>query len=294
MENSFLASGRAGSAAFENDVRKVKSLLARYGISPRLTFSNSLLQKEHLTDKKCNALCALFSENLDSRDPNDEVKDETKDGHSVPTGIIVHSDLLLDYLKSRFPQFYFVSSTTKVLTDFSDFKSEINHACFSFVVPDFRLNKDFSRLALLTQEQKDKTEFLCNECCDFSCTARSACYQSVSREILESCCDFADSDLPNTDCTNSISATGATHLICRAPGGSRGYKFSLAQKNPAFISLSDIQNTYLPMGFSNFKIEGRSLGSALLLEFLLYYMTKTEYHIHVREELYLNNTLDLF
>lgn len=50
----------------------------------------------------------------------------------------------------------------------------------------------------------------------------------------------------------------------------------------------------MPMGFTNFKIEGRSLGSALVLEFLLYYMTKPEYQINVREEIYLDNTLDIF
>ena len=48
------------------------------------------------------------------------------------------------------------------------------------------------------------------------------------------------------------------------------------------------------MGFTNFKIEGRGLGSALILEFLLYYMTKPEYQIHVREKVYLDNMLDLF
>lgn len=64
--------------------------------------------------------------------------------------------------------------------------------------------------------------------------------------------------------------------------------------NPGFIGIQDIQNIYLPMGFSNFKIEGRGLGSALILEFLLYYMTKPEYRLRVREEIYLNNMLDLF
>ena len=56
----------------------------------------------------------------------------------------------------------------------------------------------------------------------------------------------------------------------------------------------NILNIYLPCGFSQFKIEGRSLGSALLLEFLLYYMTKPEYQLNVREEIYLSSTLDLF
>ena len=46
------------------------------------------------------------------------------------------------------------------------------------------------------------------------------------------------------------------------------------------------------MGFTNFKIEGRGLGSALILEFLLYYMTKPEYQLYVREELYLDNMLE--
>ena len=65
-------------------------------------------------------------------------------------------------------------------------------------------------------------------------------------------------------------------------------------ENPGFIGVADIQNTYLPMGFSHFKIEGRSLGSALILEFLLYYLTKPEYHLHVREAIYLDSMLDLF
>ena len=65
-------------------------------------------------------------------------------------------------------------------------------------------------------------------------------------------------------------------------------------ETPGFIGIDDIKNTYLPMGFSNFKIEGRGLGSAMVLEFLLYYMTKPEYQLRVREEIYLENTLDLF
>ena len=64
--------------------------------------------------------------------------------------------------------------------------------------------------------------------------------------------------------------------------------------NPGFIGIDEIQRLYLPMGFSNFKIEGRGLGSALILEFLLYYMTKPAYQLRVREEIYLDNTLDLF
>ena len=244
--------GRAGFG--DDDPRKVLALTREYGISARLTFSNSLLRREHLSDRACNALCALFAE---------------QDGN----GVIVHSDLLLGYLKQKYPNLYFVSSTTKVLTAFDQLQQELDREDFRFVVPDFRLNKAFDRLNALPQSQKDKVEFLCNECCWFGCQDRKACYETVSRKNLGEPCP---------------------EHRCAAPGGGEGYRFSRAMENPGFIGVADIQNTYLPMGFSHFKIEGRSLGSALILEFLLYYLTKPEYHLHVREAIYLDSMLDLF
>ena len=244
--------GRAGFG--DDDPRKVLALTREYGISARLTFSNSLLRQEHLSDRACNALCALFAQ---------------QDGN----GVIVHSDLLLGYLKQKYPNLYFVSSTTKVLTAFDRLQQELDREDFRFVVPDFRLNKAFDRLNALPQSQKDKVEFLCNECCWFGCQDRKACYETVSRKNLGEFCP---------------------EHRCAAPGGGEGYRFSRAMENPGFIGVSDIRNTYLPMGFSHFKIEGRSLGSALILEFLLYYLTKPEYHLHVREAIYLDSMLDLF
>ena len=244
--------GRAGFG--DDDPRKVLALTREYGISARLTFSNSLLRREHLSDRACNALCALFAQ---------------QDGN----GVIVHSDLLLGCLKQKYPNLYFVSSTTKVLTAFDQLQQELDREDFRFVVPDFRLNKAFDRLNALPRSQKDKVEFLCNECCWFGCQDRKACYETVSRKNLGEPCP---------------------EHRCAAPGGGEGYRFSRAMENPGFIGVGDIRNTYLPMGFSHFKIEGRSLGSALILEFLLYYLTKPEYHLHVREAIYLDSMLDLF
>ena len=64
-------------------------------------------------------------------------------------------------------------------------------------------------------------------------------------------------------------------------------------ESPAFIGIEDIKNTYLPMGFSNFKIEAEAW-KCLILEFLLYYMTKPEHQLKVREQIYLYSMLDLF
>ena len=68
----------------------VAALMKEYGLSSRLTFSNSLLREEHLTDRKCNSLCALFEKN-----------------GAVENGIIIYSDLLLDFIKANFSGFYF-------------------------------------------------------------------------------------------------------------------------------------------------------------------------------------------
>lgn len=246
--------GRVGFG--DADSKDVLMLMNEAQISPRFTFSNSLLKKEHLNDKKCNELCSLFNQKCNQK-----------------VGIIIHSDLLMDYLKSQYPDFYFVSSTTKVIQDFNQLKNELNRDDFSFVVPDFRFNNDFKKLQSLNQCEKSKMEFLCNECCWIGCNQRKECYENVSRKNL------------GLECLDHH---------CKAPDSQGAYVFSKAMENQSFISLQNIKEKYLPLRFSNFKIEGRSLGSAIILEFLLYYLTKPEAQLKVREKIYLDSALDLF
>lgn len=246
--------GRVGFGDAEPE--KVKELTEKYGISSRLTFSNSLLTKEHLSDKKCNEICRIF---------------ESKD--KVQNGIIIHSDLLKEYIKANYPEYYLISSTTKVITEYPEFVKELDKEDFSFVVMDFRLNKELDKLKKLSDGQKDKTEFLCNECCDMGCTERKKCYETVSRKSLGEDCE---------------------EHICKSSDGNQGYSFARAQKNLGFIGTDEICNVYRPMGFTNFKLEGRGLGSAMVFEILLYYMVKPEYRINVREKIYLDCMLDLF
>lgn len=253
-ENCIWGGGRIEEGT--QNPKDVLALLKEYGISGRLTFSNSLLSGKHLSDSRCNAICRMFEES---------------DGPE--NGVIVHSELLLDYLRRTYPGLYFVSSTTKVLTEFPELLKELSREEFRYVVPDFRLNKKFKEWNTLSSAEKDKVEFLCNECCSFGCKDRKACYESVSRL--------------------NLGERGEEHR-CSAPDAEEGYVFSKAMKNPGFLSTEEIREEYLPMGFSNFKIEGRGLGSALILEFLLYYMTKPEHQLEVREKVYLSNTLDLF
>ena len=66
-------------------------------------------------------------------------------------------------------------------------------------------------------------------------------------------------------------------------------------ENPGFIGTADIRERYLPLGFSNFKLEGAGWAGALVLEFLALLSDPARtYQIHVREAIYLDNMLDLF
>ena len=49
------------------------------------------------------------------------------------------------------------------------------------------------------------------------------------------------------------------------------------------ISIEDIENIYLPMDFTNFKLEGRTTHPLDLIEILLYYLIKEEYQPEVRD-----------
>lgn len=88
--------------------------MAQYGISARLTFSNSLIRKEHLADVKCNKLCELLKAASKLHSDYKVTSEYASKDYSIDNsirdtafknGIIVHSDILLDYLKINIQSF---------------------------------------------------------------------------------------------------------------------------------------------------------------------------------------------
>ena len=96
-----------------SDPEDVLDLVREYGISARLTFSNSLLREEHLTDKKCNELCKMFEHASDA--------DNSPHTHQLQNGVIVHSELLLNYLQKNILISTLSLQPQKLLTDFLGF-----------------------------------------------------------------------------------------------------------------------------------------------------------------------------
>lgn len=246
--NSGRARGR--STKISADIDDVMALLNEYGISGRFTFSNSLLEEKHFSDTYCNYLCEKFQ--------------------SKNNGIIIASDALKNYISQKCPDFHFISSTTKCLSDLNDLVKELNDDTFKYVVPDYNFNNDFEQLEKIPENLRAKVEFLCDESCMPKCPVRKQSYERISRGSL-----FMDEG----------------EFVC---SDKRKFikHFSRIQKNKTFISRNAIEEKYLPLGFSNFKLEGREYGESRLLEEILFFMAKPEHHLEIREMVYLNPYVD--
>lgn len=105
-------------------------------------------------DKKCNALCKLFEEAGDTQSESvsnsnmqdksiKDIQENNVQPKAIQNGVIVHADLLLDYLKKNYPNLYFVSSTTKVLTDFQQFSNEVKRKRISICCSGFSSEQVF-------------------------------------------------------------------------------------------------------------------------------------------------------
>lgn len=139
-------------------------------------------------------------------------------------------------------------------------------------MPDFRLNKAFAQWDTLTGWQRDKVEFLCNECCWFGCGDRKRCYEAVSRK--------------------NLGESGAEHH-CAAPDAEGGYLFSKAMANPGFIGTDAIKISTCPW---DFPVQDRGAGTWQCADSgvpaLLY--DETRVSAARQGKIYLDNMLDLF
>jgi hypothetical protein len=171
--------------------------------------------------------------------------------------IICNSEILENYIRENYGDKYkYISSTTKRLTN-KEKQTEELEKDYHLVVLDYDHNKDFEYLQGI--QNKEKCELLCNPICMPKCPFRIRHYEDISRAQLE--------------------FTG----VLRAPCNNvKDDSLGMAMKQQNFISVEDINKIYAPMGFKNFKLEGRTAHPLTFIEVLLYYLVKEEYHLEVR------------
>ena len=239
-----------GGMIGEKDIKFIIDEINGKGISLRYTFTNPLIGKQHLDDPFCNR-CLKLADRWDRLN-----------------AVILVSPELEKYVRKKYPNYCIVSSTCKQLTDFDALCEELEKDYVS-VVLDYNLNNNFELLEKLPH--KEKVEILVNAVCPPGCQRRKAHYQYLGRT------QFAFSE----------------HL--RKTGSPRGFQASESFDCPhmqrtlyditgysSHVTPQDIYEKYIPMGFSNFKIEGRSSMLLNLMETYLYYMVKPERRDEIR------------
>jgi hypothetical protein len=143
----------------EYPISEIENTLATFNsleIPLRFTYTNCALQPEHYHNNYANIITAL--------------------AETGKNEILVNDPQLEEYLKSNFPNYKYILSTTKCITDNDEIIQKSNH--YDLSVLDFRKNIDFEFLKSL--EYPEKFEILLNAHCDPRCPRRQEHYYSLS------------------------------------------------------------------------------------------------------------------
>lgn len=178
--------------------------------------------------------------------------------------IVINSPILEEYIKKHYPKYKLISSTTKCLTNLEEVKNEINNSDYSLVCLDYNLNKNKKFLETLTPEEKEKTELLVNAICGPGCPNRQYHYKLNSLFALN---------------------YGKPYSLKSCSIKSNNF---FPRNDSVVITPEEINDYYLPNGFTNFKIEGRTFSPLDACINLVKYTVKPEYQFFVLSEI-MNN-----
>ena len=235
-----------GGIVDKNFIRAVIKAVNDRGIPLRFTFTNPVLEKKHLSDPFCNMVMAMANNGLNEA--------------------IVVSPLLEDYIRNNYPKYKLTSSTCKRITDPKALEEELGRD-YHIVVVDYDFNNNWEVLEKLPR--KKDCELLVNACCEPNCPRRSAHYRCIGvQQIAYNEHIKKYKNLP-------FDAAKYHHENFRnCPYSQRGI-FDIRGLR-THITPDDIWNKYVPMGFEQFKIEGRTASPLNVLETYMYYMAKPE------------------
>lgn len=167
--------------------------------------------------------------------------------------LVVNSEGLESYLRDHYPSYKFISSTTKCKTKPEDSLKELEKGYY-LVCLDYNLNKNTTFLERIPEETKPKVELLINAICPPGCPNRKEHYRLNGLSHLQA---------------------GRVYTIpCIIDGDLNANKTIHYHNN---LTIEDINNYYLPNGFFNFKLEGRTLSDLNIICCYARYLVKPEY-----------------
>ena len=234
-------------------VRNVIKAINSKGVPIRYTYTNPILKEEDLDDFYCN-FCMQEADNGMNE-------------------VLVVSPILEEYIRKNYPGFKINSSTCKEIRDIEGINKELEKDYY-LVVLDYNLNNQWELLKQI--KQPERCEVLVNAVCVPNCQRRGAHYVNVAqnhRIILENRNLPEEKRIPLIPWKCEYGDMNCIHTI---------------QDYSTYVSPEDIYEKYVPMGFNNFKIEGRTANLFALVEVYCHYLIKPEYQGYIRLQL-LNN-----
>lgn len=139
---------------------------------------------------------------------------------------------------------------------------------YKLVVLDYNLNNHFDELGHITD--RGRCEVLINPCCVPDCPRRGEHYRFIAKQERIA---LANRTLP---------AEGQKPVpIWHCEYGEQN-SLSRHKKYKTHVSPDAIWEKYVPMGFSNFKIEGRTASLFSMVDTYCYYFARPEYHDEAR------------
>lgn len=152
----------------KQEINYVITELNNRDIAVRFTFTNPLLEKQHLFDTFCNLCLEL--------------------GNNGKNEVLVNSLLLEDFIRKMYPNYPILSSTTKCIKNIEAIHQELEKD-YALVVLDSAMNNTEE---LFTLKHKEKIELIANHYCQDDCPLRKEHYNAVGKCQLE----FSEVDFP--------------------------------------------------------------------------------------------------
>ena len=211
------------------------------GIPVRYTFTNPLLNEHDCEDPYCNYLMQAADNGMNE--------------------VMIFSPILEKYLREKYPNFAYNSSTCKEIKDVDEINREMERD-YKYVVLDYNFNNKWDILDKI--ERKDKLEVLVNTLCEPGCKRRGEHYRQIAKDqktMLLNRTLPADKQIPIKHWHCDYGEYNCVHTI---------------QDYPTFISPEDIWEKYIPAGINNFKIEGRTGNLFSLIDTYCFFMLKPE------------------
>lgn len=224
----------------KKEMRQILDTYERFKVPVRFTWTNPYIEEKHVYDTYCNLIMEMANNG----------KNE----------VLVNSKVLEDYLRKTYPDFGFISSTTKRITDIESIQNELA-GDYRLVVLDYDLNKNEDVLNALAPVA-ERIEILVDEICYPGCEKRKKHYEDEAMAQL--------------------TFDKGTSFNC--PNRTTPPTFKECMKRPSFISNEEI-GSYIEKGFVNFKLVGRGLPQEMVIDSYLYYLVKDEERDFIRNQI---------